>query len=219
MNKIFEKSKDFWKKDQKICNEELIQWKFNDGMEVSLKPIGNDKVLFTSLDYQTHTKSTITIQNKEMLATLFLDRYLNSFGSHMYSKKFSKDYNKFELEVIQFFSKNKGNIMYSNQFDYLYNQVMEHVKKLLQNKAKEYAPNKDRLENFKQGANLTHLTPSETCWAYQSKHIASISQMVFQNEPVKYEYALEKIGDNIAYSILLLANLIEEGKVKDVKDE
>jgi len=109
--------------------------------------------------------------------------------------------------------------MFSNQFDYYYNQVMEHVKKLLQNKAKEYAPNKDRLENFKQGANLTHLTPAQTCWAYQSKHIASISQMVFQYEPVKYEYALEKIGDNIAYSILLLANLIEEGKVKEQEDE
>jgi len=109
--------------------------------------------------------------------------------------------------------------MYSNQFDYLYNQVMEHVKVLLLNKAKEYAPNKDRLENFKQGANLTHLTPAQTCWAYQSKHIASISQMVFQSDPVEFNYALEKIGDNIAYSILLLANLIEEGKVKEANDE
>ena len=105
MNKIFEKAKDFWKQDQKICTDELIKWNFNGGMEVSLKPIGDDKVLFASLDYLTYTKSTIIINNKEMLATLFLDRYLNSFGSHMDCKKFSKDHNKFELEVIQFFGK------------------------------------------------------------------------------------------------------------------
>jgi len=105
MNKIFEKAKDFRKQDQKICNEELIQWNFNGGMEVSLKPSGDDKVLFASLDYLTYTKSTITVQNKEMLATLFLDRYLQSFGSHIDSKKFSKDHNKFEFEVIQFFNK------------------------------------------------------------------------------------------------------------------
>mgnify|MGYP007070680075 CR=1 FL=1 len=76
MNKIFEQAKDFWKKDQKICNEELIQWNFNGGMEVSLKPSGDDKVLFTSLDYLTYTKSTITTNSKEILTTLFLDRYL-----------------------------------------------------------------------------------------------------------------------------------------------
>jgi len=105
MNKIFEKAKDFWKQDQKICTDELIKWNFNGGMEVSLKPIGDDKVLFTSLDYQTHTKSTLTIAMKEMLATLFLDRYLNSFGTHIDNKKFAKDHNKFELEVIQFFNK------------------------------------------------------------------------------------------------------------------
>jgi len=105
MNKIFEKAKDFWKKDQKICTDELIKWIFNDDVEVSLKPIGDDKVLFASLDYQTHTKSTITVQNKEMLATLFLDSYLNSFGSHIDVKKFDKDHNKFESEVIQFFNK------------------------------------------------------------------------------------------------------------------
>lgn len=105
MNKIFEKSKDFWKQDQKICTDELIKWIFNDGVEVSLKPIGDDKVLFASLDYHTYTKSTITIHNKEVLATLFLDRYLQSFGSHIDSKKFSKEHNKFELEVIQFFNK------------------------------------------------------------------------------------------------------------------
>jgi|GEM_PF-3687880 len=105
MNKIFEKAKDFWKQDQKLCTDELIKWNFNGGMEVSLKPIGDDKVLFTSLDYQTHTKSTLTIAMKEMLATLFLDRYLQSFGSHIDSKKFSKEHNKFEFEVIGFFSK------------------------------------------------------------------------------------------------------------------
>jgi hypothetical protein len=43
--------------------------------------------------------------------------------------------------------------------------------------------------------------------------------MVFQSDPVEFNYALEKIGDNIAYSILLLANLIEEGKVKEANDE
>lgn len=88
------------------------------------------------------------------------------------------------------------------------------TRSLIITKGKEYARNdKDRLRNFKRGADLLKCSTARACLGPWSKHIVSILNMV-DDLDIGLHHSLEtwdeKIGDAIVYLILLEA-IIAEG--------
>lgn len=95
--------------------------------------------------------------------------------------------------------------MTNEQFDWILNQRMEKMGKVLGSKAKEYAGDDDRLHNFKRAAAMQGCTPEQALWGMMVKHIISVQDMVQSGEPQDAAMVDEKIGDLINYAVLLEA--------------
>ena len=100
-----------------------------------------------------------------------------------------------------------------------FNKILEsRITKLrngLANKAKEYASGKkkDRLHNFHRAAESLRCTPPKALQGMMEKHVVSIKDIIDDIETdgilPSVEMLEEKIGDNIAYLVLLEAMVKE----------
>lgn len=99
--------------------------------------------------------------------------------------------------------------MNAEEFDKLFEEVVDHMRQTLVVKAKEYASNKDRLHNFRVAAAFTGETPEQALWGMNVKHLVSISDMVKSGNIYSQDVWDEKIGDALNYLVLLRALVVE----------
>ena len=106
--------------------------------------------------------------------------------------------------------------MNNAEFEKLFEERVEKTRKLLFNKAKEYAATEDRLHNFKVGARITNQTPARVLDGFMLKHYISYRDILTDMDngkridPVKLE---DKLGDIITYMFLQEAIIMESGLV------
>lgn len=101
--------------------------------------------------------------------------------------------------------------MNAEEFEKLFEEVVDQCRQTLIVKAKEYATDNDRLHNFKIGSIVTGGTPAQTLWGFATKHIVSIRDMIRSDKYYSEEVWNEKIGDALNYLILLRALVSEDG--------
>ena len=94
------------------------------------------------------------------------------------------------------------------EFDRVVERRIGLIRQVLGVKAGEYATEADRLHNFKQGAALLRVSPSEACLSYMSKHLVSVIDLVKSGNATQTQID-EKVGDAINYLILLEATEAE----------
>ena len=104
--------------------------------------------------------------------------------------------------------------MTPNRFRDLYEAHCRIIDNLLINKGQEYAPDQDRLHNFKAAAAFLHTNEREVCLSFLTKHLVSIVDMVKSSKVYTKEQWNEKIGDSITYHHLLWA-MVEEHRGQD----
>jgi hypothetical protein len=96
-------------------------------------------------------------------------------------------------------------------FNQVFRDTFDKAARVLLAKADEYASDEDRLHNFKLAKYVMGVdTPEQACWAFLTKHLVSIRDMVNSGEHYSPEIWDEKIGDAINYLILLKALTEEE---------
>lgn len=100
--------------------------------------------------------------------------------------------------------------MTQDEFNVLVTKRLTKCKKVLCIKAEDYANDKDRLHNFKDGAFLTGQTPEQYALSLITKHIIAIRDKLLKAEPMTPEFVSEKIGDIINYMLLMEAIITEE---------
>lgn len=81
---------------------------------------------------------------------------------------------------------------------------------MLIKKAAEYAPDADRLHNFRQAANLSKETMAQALGGFMLKHTVSIYDMIQSGEHYELDLWSEKITDHINYLLILKAVVVEE---------
>lgn len=103
--------------------------------------------------------------------------------------------------------------MNSDQFEMIFEETVAKMRKVLVEKAKEYADDGDRLHNFNVAAHLVggNSTPELACWEFLVKHLVSIRDAVTGENVHDFppEFWDEKIGDALNYFVLLRAILHE----------
>lgn len=104
--------------------------------------------------------------------------------------------------------------MKTKQFNSIVDERIAYIKASLKSKGNEYAPNDDRLENFRVAANLNGQSMAQALWGMATKHIVSVATMVVSRKRYPKAVWVEKLGDCINYMILLYAVVIEEAKEK-----
>ena len=96
-----------------------------------------------------------------------------------------------------------------------FNEVLEgrikELRETLSAKSAEYSSDSDKLENFKDAAAMLGTTPEYALWGMVTKHIIATQKFIHQVDDVEVNYSQwnEKLGDIIAYMVLLDA-LIQE---------
>lgn len=89
---------------------------------------------------------------------------------------------------------------------------------IMANRKNDYAPEDDRLENFKIAAVMEGLTPAQDCCAKGSKQIVAVYKMV-QMSAKGFHYSKaqwdEKIHDSINYLKFLKAIINDGGLTND----
>lgn len=79
------------------------------------------------------------------------------------------------------------------------------LKTLIEKNEKYTAGSGDSLHNFKCGADISGMTPAQTCWGYMTKHLAALGNMVEHNDFSNKGDFLEKCQDTINYIRFLWA--------------
>lgn len=108
--------------------------------------------------------------------------------------------------------------MTNEHFEEIREEFLEHESKILDWKRGEYAPNDDRLQNFREVAALTGLRLSEVALIWLLKHIQSIALAVRTGNYVWAwtteggEGLKQRIADARNYLLLLAACLEEESR-------
>jgi len=92
---------------------------------------------------------------------------------------------------------------------------------VLISKEEEYSSGTDRLHNFKVAAAALQTTPEEALLGMWIKHIVSIIDLMKNPDSATPSLIKEKFGDNINYSLLAEATLLEriENKKQEVETE
>jgi hypothetical protein len=80
---------------------------------------------------------------------------------------------------------------------------MQQIDKVLNQKAKEYSHNDDRLFNFNTAARINGVSVREAIWGMGTKHLVSVLDLVTGRLYNTEEMVDEKIGDLINYLLLL----------------
>lgn len=104
--------------------------------------------------------------------------------------------------------------MNHEDFDKLSDRRLFLAKETLCKKAKEYAPDQDKLHNFKAAAELLDCTPAQALLGFMAKHIISVTDIVRSGATPTKEMVDEKLGDCINYLILLEAIWQEERSIQ-----
>jgi hypothetical protein len=99
--------------------------------------------------------------------------------------------------------------MTPEQFNNVLDQRIQLTRDLLASKAEEYAPDVDRLRNFKLGGVIQGITPEKCLLGYWTKHLCSIIDMINSEDTYPQFLWNDKIGDAINYLILLEALTVE----------
>jgi hypothetical protein len=102
--------------------------------------------------------------------------------------------------------------MTNEKFEIIVNDCIESIKKVLLEKAKDYATEDDRLHNFKFAGRIAGISPERALMGFKLKHDVSVQDIVNDLDGGKLpviERVKEKIGDCINYLILLEALIIE----------
>lgn len=103
--------------------------------------------------------------------------------------------------------------MQSSDFDLILKAQLAITTRTLSSKAKEYASDEDRLQNFKSAATLQGINQVQALGGMMAKHTVSIFDMIADDDYLSYEHWIawqEKITDHINYLILLRATVIDE---------
>ena len=103
--------------------------------------------------------------------------------------------------------------MNNDDFVATVDSVLNRIDSLLVKKGKEYAPGVDRLHHFHAAAELTGQDPIHILRGFMVKHTISIYDMLEHPEDHKMDLWDEKIGDHIAYLVLLKALLVDVGEI------
>lgn len=84
-----------------------------------------------------------------------------------------------------------------------FNQLIEKIRKesldTLIKKNNRYAPDADKLHNFRMGGEINGGTPAQAAWGYLTKHLVALRDMVQRNDFQDKEDLLEKCKDAINY--------------------
>lgn len=103
--------------------------------------------------------------------------------------------------------------MNQEDFKVMVDSTIERLRQTLIVKGEEYMRNNDRLSNFKQAAGIRRgETPEGALLGMLTKHWVSIADFIDdlkENKIAPIELWREKLGDNIIYSFLLEACIIE----------
>lgn len=102
--------------------------------------------------------------------------------------------------------------MNRNEFNVSVNNTLKRCEETLVKKNKEYAPNDDPLNNFKEGSEMSGLIMEQVLFMYCLKHLVSLRDIVFGKVEGDTEMIREKTGDIINYMVLL--NAINDSKKK-----
>ena len=99
--------------------------------------------------------------------------------------------------------------MSPEEFNKVVHTRLNYCVDILTARAHEYAPDRDRLSNFKKAAALQSCTAPRALMGMMSKHVVALAD--FCNDPTHYsiEQWREKLTDNINYSLLLEALMME----------
>ena len=100
--------------------------------------------------------------------------------------------------------------MTEKEFQHVLTTRLTKIKETLSSKAKEYAPEGDKLHNFNVGARLTGQTREKVLWGFALKHYISFLDILdnLDNGKLPTEAMVdEKIGDLINYLVLVEASL------------
>jgi hypothetical protein len=101
--------------------------------------------------------------------------------------------------------------MKQEDFDKLVDTIFSDLKTILSSKAKQYAGDQDRLDQFKRATVFTNLPAHRNLAGLMVKHTTSVYDMLQALNLTDYPISLweEKIYDHINY-LLLLMGLIED---------
>lgn len=88
-----------------------------------------------------------------------------------------------------------------------FNQLVEEIREAsidtLKAKNAKYAPDNDRLHNFRAGGDILGGTPAQACWGYLTKHLVALRDMVERNYFLDLDDLKEKCQDIINYTVFL----------------
>ena len=73
----------------------------------------------------------------------------------------------------------------------------------LKAKNAKYAPDNDRLHNFRAGGDILGGTPAQACWGYLTKHLVALRDKVERNDFRDIDDLMEKCQDIINYTVFL----------------
>jgi len=100
--------------------------------------------------------------------------------------------------------------MRTEEFNKTIEEMFSICKKTLVKKQDEYNLDLDRLSFFKEGNELTKLSPERMLYMFMYKHIKSLADMVTSERKYRKDLWEEKIKDNICYLLLLWALLKDD---------
>lgn len=81
------------------------------------------------------------------------------------------------------------------QFNSLVDELEKNRVQTLKEKNARYSSPDDALHNFISGAEIMQRTPAQCAWAYATKHIAALRDMIQRDDFSNRDDVLEKIQD------------------------
>jgi len=110
--------------------------------------------------------------------------------------------------------------MNRKEFQCILDRALERTIDRLTEKGREYAPGKDRLSAFRLAARMRGTTMAQALWGMVIKPIGSVQEVIDRPGVLTIDQAWidEKVGDIMAYMVLLEAVLLEEFVKPSVQD-
>lgn len=100
--------------------------------------------------------------------------------------------------------------MTPEDFQTVFDEQVNRCSNLLIHKATEYAPDLDRLHNFRIAAHLEGVELRQALAGMMAKHTISLYDMCAARNQIEFYLWEEKITDHINYLFLLKAIIVEE---------
>ena len=110
--------------------------------------------------------------------------------------------------------------MTPEDFNAVVDDMVDLIKNTLKEKAGQYARGNDRLWNFKRAAERRRCTPEAALRGISVKHEVAIDDFIAdldRGECMPYEQWVEKLGDSVVYSTLLMGLIRERMRHEEGK--